>query len=154
MAVTSLSLTPIFEIEVRVDVAQELGEFAGGRRRVVPILGGDVFGPRLNGQVLPGGADWQTIRADGVTLVRAQYTIQADDGAVIGVINTGVRRATPEITQRMAAGEVVDASQYYFRATPVFEVGPGPHAWLVGSVFIVDGVRLPDRVLLKFYELG
>jgi hypothetical protein len=149
-----LSLTPVFEARVRVAAAQELGEFGGGRRRVVPILGGEVTGPRLTGQVLPGGADWQTIRADGITILRAQYTIEASDGAVIGVVNTGVRRASPEIVKRMTDGEIVDPALYYFRATPVFEVGPGPHGWLVGSVFVVTGERLPDQVALKFYELG
>jgi hypothetical protein len=149
-----LGLTPVFDARVRVAPAQELGEFGGGRRRVIPILGGEVSGPRLTGQILPGGADWQTIRPDGVTLLRAQYTIQAADGQVIGVVNTGVRRASPELVRRMTDGEIVDPALYYFRATPTFEVGPGLHAWLVGSVFIVTGERLPDQVLLKFFELG
>ena len=36
-----------------------------GHRRVVNILGGPVTGEKLNGRVLPGGADWQIVAADG-----------------------------------------------------------------------------------------
>ena len=105
------------------------------------------------GEVLTGGADWQTIRDDGVTLLQARYTIRMDDGATIGVINTGVRRAAPEVVARLTAGEVVDPSLYYFRATPVFEVGSGPYRWLTESVFVSLGERLPDLVRLKVYRL-
>lgn len=148
------ALQPCFELRVQVGPAQEIGEFGGGRRRVIPILGGEVAGPRLNGVVLPGGADWQTLRPDGVTLLQARYTLRADDGAVIGVVNTGVRTASPEVAQRLASGEPVDPSLYYFRASPVFEVGPGPHAWLAAGLFVCAGERLPDSVRLSVYEVG
>jgi hypothetical protein len=146
-------LNYVFDLEVRVGPAQELGE-VGGRRRVIPITGGALKGPGRSGIVLPGGADWQTIRPDGVTLLQARYTIQMDDGQVIGVINTGVRKAAPEVVRRLTAGEIVDPSLYYFRATPVFEVGPGPHQWLTESVFVSAGERLPDLVRLKVWQVG
>ncbi len=146
-------LVHVFDLDVQVAPAQELGEVGGGRRRVIPITGGSLSGPNLSGQVLPGGADWQTIRPDGVTLLQARYTIRMSDGATIGIINTGVRRAAPDVVRRLTAGEVVDPSLYYFRATPVFEVGPGPYQWLTESVFVSVGERLPDRVRLRVYRL-
>lgn len=148
------ALTWSFDLDVEVGPAQELGQFAGGRRRVVPILGGRLTGPGLSGKVLPGGADWQTLRPDGVTLLQARYTVQMDDGQVVGIINTGVRRASPEVAADLAAGKIVDPSKYYFRATPVFEVGPGSMGWLVENVFISVGERLPTLVRLKVYKLG
>jgi Protein of unknown function (DUF3237) len=147
-------LTPCFDLEVEVGPPQELGEFGGGRRRVIPIVGGRLFGPDLSGVVLPGGADWQTLRADGVTLLQARYTIRMDDGQVLGVTNTGVRRASPEVAVQLAEGKFVDPSAYYFRATPVFEVGPGPLGWLVENVFVSLGERLPELVRLKVYRVG
>lgn len=147
-------LTWSFDLDVEVGPAQELGQFAGGRRRVVPILGGRITGPGLSGKVLPGGADWQTLRPDGVTLLQARYTVQMDDGQVVGIINTGVRRASPEVAADLAAGKIVDPSKYYFRATPVFEVGPGSMGWLVENVFISVGERLPTLVRLKVYKVG
>jgi hypothetical protein len=102
------ALTHVFDLDVEVAPAQELGEVGGGRRRVIPITGGGLNGPGIKGVVLPGGADWQTIRPDGVTLLQARYTIRLDDGQTVGVINTGVRRAAPDIVRRLTAGETVD----------------------------------------------
>lgn len=147
-------LTPRFELRVQVGPAQELGEYGGGRRRVVPITGGTVVGERVNGVILPGGADWQTIRPDGVTLLQARYTMQTSDGQVIGIVNTGVRTASAEVAARMARGEQVDPSLYYFRASPVFEVGPGPYGWLTERLFVSAGERTPDLVRLTVYEVG
>jgi len=146
-------LTHVFDLRVKVGPAQELGEFGGGRRRVIPIVGGDISGQGIRGEVLPGGADWQTLRADGVTLLVARYTLRMDDGQVVGIINTGVRRASPEVARRLTAGEVVDPSLYYFRATPVFETGPGKFGWLTENVFISVGERLPDLVRLKVFRV-
>jgi len=148
------SLEWVFDLDVKVGPAQELGEAGGGRRRVIPITGGTLSGPGRNGEVLPGGADWQTLRADGVTLLQARYTVRMADGAVVGVINTGVRRASPEVAKRLAAGEVVDPALYYFRASPVFEVGPGPHGWLTENLFVCAGQRLPDLVRLRVYKVS
>jgi hypothetical protein len=148
------ALIHVFDLDVRVSPAQELGEVGGGRRRVIPITGGGLTGPGLNGEVLPGGADWQTIRPDGVTLLQARYTIKMSDGATIGIVNTGVRRAAPDVVRRLTAGEDVDPSLYYFRATPIFEVGPGPYQWLTENVFISTGARRPDRVELKVFKVA
>jgi hypothetical protein len=148
------TLSFIFEVAATLEPAQELGEVFGGRRRVIPVTGGTVSGPKLNGRVRAGGADWQTILPTGVTLLRAQYTIEADDGTVIGVVNEGVRRASPEVAARMAAGELVPPTEYYFRTTPRFEVGPGPHGWLMESVFVCTGERRPDDVLIRFFEVS
>jgi hypothetical protein len=153
-ASTAPELTPVFDLSVEVAAPQELGDVGGGRRRVIPITGGRLVGPGLSGEILPGGADWQTIRPDGVTLLQARYTIRMADGAIIGIINTGVRRADPEIVRRLTAGEDVDPSSYYFRATPVFEAGPGPYLWLTESVFICSGARRPNRVELSVFKVG
>ncbi|MBV8850849.1 MAG: DUF3237 family protein, partial [Methylobacteriaceae bacterium] len=57
-----------FVADIRVDVGEPIavGETGLGLRRVVPILGGTVEGPRLNGRIVPGGGDFQILRADGV----------------------------------------------------------------------------------------
>lgn len=153
MAMAQPALTPRFELRVKVGPAQELGEVGGGRRRVIPILGGEVSGD-IAGEVLPGGADWQTLKADGVTLLTARYTMRLTDGTTVGVINSGVRRAAPDIVRRLTAGEVVDPSLYYFRTTPVFEVGPGPYQWLTENVFVATGERLPTLVKVQVFQLG
>ena len=145
------SLELAFEAQVLVDPPLMLGEVDGRQRRIVPIRGGRVEGARLNGEVLAGGADWQAIRANGVTQVLARYVIRADDGAMISVVNAGVRRASELVIRRLLAGQPVDPELVYFRAAPTFEVGPGPHAWLTEQLFISAGVRRPDSVHIRFY---
>jgi hypothetical protein len=143
----------VFEARARLEPPVELGEQGGLRRRIVPIRDGVVEGPRLRGQILPGGADWQAIHADGVTEILARYVIRADDGAMISVENRGVRRASPETMRRLLGGERVDPALIYFRAAPTFEVGEGPHAWLAQNLFVTAGTRLPDAVQIRFYRV-
>jgi hypothetical protein len=141
-----------FELEAEIGPAVEFGETGGGLRRMVPILGGRVSG-RLQAEVIPGGADWQTIQAEGVTNLWARYALRTSDGAAIIVTNTGVRRASAEVSARLAAGEQVDPSHYYFRSSPVFETGSKTHRWLTEAMFVGVGERWPDRVRLKVFEI-
>jgi hypothetical protein len=66
-----------------------------GHRRVVNLLGGTVSGARLNGRVLPGGADWQIVAADGALDIHARYTIESDTGALVQVDSKGMRHGPP-----------------------------------------------------------
>jgi Protein of unknown function (DUF3237) len=143
----------VFAAFVTVSTPLDAGPIAAGRRRIIPITGGHVAGPRLTGRVLPGGADWQVVLPDGTAQLIARYAIQADDGALISVVNRGVRRGSPDVLARLAAGEAVDPSQYYFRASPGFEVAPGPHEWLARSVFVATGERAADHVVIRVFEV-
>jgi hypothetical protein len=143
----------VCDIEVDVGPIRDLGSMPHGRRRIIPILGGTVRGPRLQAEVVPGGADWQYVRADGILELEARYSIRAGDGAEIVVVNRGMRRAEPEIMERLSRGEAVDPALVYFRTAPVFEAPAGPHEWLNGSVFVASAARLPDRVQIKVFEV-
>ena len=140
-----------FTATVSVAAPVEMGEADGGRKRFIAITGGTVSGPMLNGEVLNGGGDWQVIEAGGLTRLDARYFIKASDGTVIEVTNPGVRVAAPEVINRLAKGENVDPSAYYFRATPHFSVKAGKFDWLRRSAFVARGIRKPDRVIIDFY---
>jgi hypothetical protein len=145
------SLDYAFTATVTLASPLEQGSVDGGRKRFIAITGGTVAGPMLHGSVLPGGGDWQTILPGGLTRVEAHYFLKADDGTVIEVTNPGVRTASPQVTESLARGEVVDPSAYYFRTTPRFEVASGAHDWLRRSAFVARGIRRPDRVEIDFY---
>jgi Protein of unknown function (DUF3237) len=149
-----LELSPVFTAWVDVGVPMELGALASGRRRIVPITGGSVDGPRLTASVLPGGADWQIIRADGTAEVVARYTLRTGDGTMISVVNKGLRRGPPEVLVRLAAGEAVDPALYYFRTSPVFEVAPGPYGWLADNIFVATGERHEKQVVINVFMLS
>lgn len=152
-AIPASGLTYVFTAIVKVAPSTD---FAGadGARRMIPITGGSVDGPRLKGEVLPGGADWQAIRADGTADLVARYAFKATDGTVIGVVNSGIRRGPPDVMARMRAGEAVDPKLYYFRAAPVFDVAPGPHQWLTENLFVSVGARFASEVRLAFYAVN
>jgi hypothetical protein len=142
-----------FEARVTVGTPLDLGDGPLGRRRVVPITGGTFEGPRLKGTVMPGGADWQLIRTDGVAELEARYVLRADDGTLVSVVNRALRRGPADVMQRLAAGETVDPALYYFRGTPTFQAPAGQHDWLTRSIFVADGVRWPDVVIVRVFEV-
>ena len=132
---------------------QDLGETPQGRRRIIGITGGRFAGERLSGRVLPGGADWQVIRADGVADLDARYTLETEDGALIYVRNRGYRHGPAEVLKKLSAGEDVDPSLYYMRTTPRFETGDPRYAWLNRMVCVATGARHPAAVELDVYEI-
>ena len=108
--------------------------------------------PASQGEVLPGGADWQIARADGILELVARYAIKTTAGPEIAVTNRGLRRATPEIMERLARGEPVDPALVYFRTVPTFEAPAGDHEWLNRSIFVASAARLPDQVSLAHFR--
>jgi hypothetical protein len=148
-----LTLLPLLRAEITLDTPQELGQAPHGRRRIIPITGGRVSGERLCGRVLPGGADWQIVRADGVAELDARYTIETADGALIYVANRGVRHGPEPVMQKLAAGEPVDPALYYMRTTPWFETGDARYAWLNRIVCVGTGARRAATVELEVFEV-
>jgi hypothetical protein len=117
-------------------------------------VSGEVTGKRLRGEILPGGADWQVVCADGTALLEARYTVRTDDGALVYVRNLGIRHGPREVLERMQRGEAVDPAEYYFRSTPRFEAGDERYAWLNRIVAVGSGVRLASEVLLDVYAVS
>ena len=144
----------VFEATVTLGTPLELGSTAAARSRFVPITGGTVVGPKLNGVVLSGGGDWQEIGNDGLTTIHARYMLKAEDGTAIAIDNPGVRVASPQIIARLTAGEDLDPALYYFRTTPTFQVAAGPHDWLRRSVFVCQGIRHPQSVVMRYFKVS
>lgn len=143
----------VFAAEVTVERALDLGDVGKGGRRIVPITGGEFAGPRLRGKVIPGGADWQVVRHDGVAELEARYTLQTDDGALIYVRNYALRHGPAEVMAALAAGRPVEPSSYYFRGATFFETSADPYAWITRHIIICTGEREPAGVNLKFYQV-
>jgi hypothetical protein len=143
----------VFAARVAVDPPLDLGDIGKGARRIVPITGGDFSGPALSGAVLPGGADWQILRSDGVSELEARYTLRADDGALIHVRNHALRHGPPDVMAALAAGRSVPSESYYFRGATFFETSAPRYAWLTKHVVVCTGHREPARVHLNFYKV-
>jgi hypothetical protein len=148
-----IKLVPLLQIRVTLEAIRDLGDTPLGRRRIIGITGGTFSGARLSGKVLPGGADWQIIRADGTADLDARYTLETADGALIYVNNKGYRHGPKEVIERMAKGEDVDPALYYMRTTPWFETSAPAYAWLNRIVCVGTGARRAEAVELDFYEV-
>lgn len=141
------------ELNVQIDPPLIVGETPHGIRRIIPITGGTVEGPQLKGTIISGGADWQILRKDGVTEIEAHYQFKTSDNVLIYIKNFGLRVASPEVAERLAKGEHVHGSEYYFRSFPKFEAPKGEYEWMNNCLFLCTGLRLPDRVVLRVWRI-
>ena len=148
-----MSETPIFVIQSPLGDIQTLGDTPYGERRIINILGGTVEGPKLKGKVLPGGADWQIVRADGVVHLNARYTIETDTGGRILVDAEGYRHGPPEVMAALARDETVDPARYYFRTFMRFETADPAASWLNRILAIGNGARMKGAVRIEVFEV-
>jgi len=103
--------------------------------------------------VLPGGADWQIVRADGLAELDTRYALQTDSGSLIYIQNAGIRHASPEVTKHLLAGEPVDPSQVYFKTVPIFETAAPELQWLTRAIFLGTGERMPTEVIVHVWRV-
>jgi hypothetical protein len=126
-------------------------------RGYTSVGGGEIWGPRLQGRVLPhSGADYYK------TTFNTYYMFQAADGALIFIHNRGTMRrfaAQYERGKPLAAPPAPPASQESvwtrFRATPQFTAPVGPHDWMNRTVFVASSQRQanPDHTVFTYYEV-
>ena len=152
-----VSVTPkldlLYSSKIEIDTALSLGNAPYGERRIINITGGAFSGPRLSGRILPGGADWQIVRSDGIAEVEARYTLETHDGALIYISNWGYRHGPPEVMNKLSAGIKVNPQEYYFRTIPKFETGSTEYVWLNGIISIAVGERRANEVIITVYEV-
>jgi hypothetical protein len=151
--VATPNLVHVTDLVAEVSPPIEIGPTPHGVRRIVPINGGKVAGPRINGRMLAGGADFQYWRSDGVTELHARYVIETHDGACIYVENSGLRHGPPEAMARLARGEPVDPAAIYFRTVGRLETSAADYLWTNRSIFLCAGARFPDRVVIRYFEV-
>ena len=142
------------DAEIQVAAPQELGRGQHGVRRLIPILAGEFRGDGWRARVLPGGADFQLLVGETLAELDARYMLETDAGERIYVVNRAVRSGPADVMAKLARGEPVDPSQVYFRCSPSFETASKSLAWINERMFVGSGMRTPDRVLLKVFELA
>jgi hypothetical protein len=126
-------------------------------RGYTSVGGGDIWGPRLQGRVLPhSGADYYK------TTFNTYYMLEAADGARIFIHNRGTMRrfARPyEPGKPLEPPPAPPASQAgvwtRFRATSYFTAPVGPHDWMNHTVFVANSQRQanPDHTVFNYYEV-
>lgn len=147
------ALLPMTQVRCEVGELVTLGAAPHGERRYVPLGGGSVVGPELNGTIVEGGVDWQLHRADGVLEIAAHYVVRTDDGALIEIRSEGLRHGPPEVMARLARGEVVPRADYFFRTVVRFTTGAPAWAHLNKVMALACGEREARLVKLDLYRI-
>ena len=135
----------VFQIRAELEPAVVLGNSSDGQRQATPITGGVFEGPEIKGEILPGGADYQLLRPDGVREIKAIYMIRTDDGELINVTNAGIIVAPED-----------EEGEPYIMTTPSFRAPVGKYDWLNKSIFlsrIVGGRDEPPAVFINVYRV-
>ena len=148
------ALLPMTQVHIELGALVSLGLGPHGERRYVPLGGGTVRGPELNGTLIEGGVDWQVHRADGVLDIAAHYVIRADDGGLIEVRSEGLRHGPVEVMAQLARGPAMPREAYYFRTAVRFTTGAPQWAHLNKLLAIAVGQREARVVKLDFYRLA
>lgn len=151
-----------YAFTLHVDLAPPInyGIAHEGAKRFIPITGGWVDGPKLQGEILPGGGDWNTVQTNDVVQVWARYSIKASDGTILSITNSGCGRGSEEVMDevfREGISEEHDMSRkWYTKTFPRFEIAAGSSfEWLGRTCFLGD-LLLPTRrghVKINVYEV-
>lgn len=144
----SITSRLIWTAVVNVAERKDLGTSPNGERFIVPILGGNFYaGPELEGlagKVLPGGADRQLVRADGVKELDALYEMQTNCGVTITIRN------------RVIIDDAVQPERYAM--STIKAIAPqGRFDWLNRRLLIGTlQTAQPDRqaVIVRAWEAG
>jgi len=143
-----------FEVRLKLGQRYRISPAPLGDRGFVGVTGGEFEGPNIRGRALPAsGGDWPRVRPDETVEFNAHYMLETHDGVLIYLNNRGLRWGSPEVIDRLYRGEQVDASEYYFRVSPTFEVETGPYDWLTRYLFIGYGLRRETGNAIRYYKV-
>ena len=143
-SIAPLTTELVLELRAEISPPVAVGNSDAGHRQFIPITGGYFAGDGIRGTVLPGGADWQLLRADGVRELVAIYAIQTDDGATITVENRGISVPAEK-----------NGGVRYVRSSPKFHAPAGKYEWLNEGIFVgsVTGVPEGGTVIIRVFKV-
>ena len=107
---------------------EAIGPVPEGARANFYITGGKVLGPKLKGIVRPVGADWGTVRTDGMLAVDARATLELEDGALVYVYYMGLGELGADGYQKFLDGKL--PPKFPLRTSPVFRTAHPQYQWL------------------------
>lgn len=141
-----------YAFQIRIDFKERVSfKTPNGRRSYVPAISGVIEGPRLQGRVVPhSGADYA-----GNGRLNAHYMLEASDGTMIYIHNTGYLYRTDRKEISRDDPTWGGDADFYFRVTPVFDTPIGPHDWLTRTVIVGTAKRHanPDHTIFTYYAV-
>jgi hypothetical protein len=150
--VTALPVEHLFDMHVDLQPAQPISTPVGARLTFI-TTGGVIEGPKLQGELLPGGGDWLLVGSDGTGRVDVRATLRTHDGALIHYESRGIIKIPADGMQRLAAGEVLPFAETYVRTTPKFETADERYAWLSEVVAVGYNILSPNHIDYRIYRV-
>lgn len=129
-------------------IPQVIGPTAEGLRINFPIAGGKIHGPKVNGTVLPGGADFYCLRPDGVGQIDVRATARTDDGAMLYVTYTGVADLGEDGYEKGLQGKM--PSLIRLQVAPRIQTAHPNYAWMNRTQFVGIGESVPGSNLVAY----
>lgn len=142
----------LFDMHVDLAPAQVISTAAGSRMTFI-TTGGVIDGPRLRGEILPGGGDWLLVGSDGIGRVDVRATLRTHDGALIHYETRGVIKIPADGLDRLAAGQALPFAETYVRTTPRFETADERYAWLSEVVAVGYNVLSPNHIDYRIFRV-
>ncbi|RDH74556.1 DUF3237 domain-containing protein [Mycolicibacterium moriokaense] len=142
----------LFDMHVDLQPAQLISTTTGTRLTFI-VDGGAIDGPRLCGEILPGGGDWLVVGSDQIGRIDVRATLRTHDGALIHYETRGVIKIPADGLDRLASGEVLPFGETYVRTTPTFETADQNYAWLNEIVAVGYNVLSENHIDYRIYRL-
>jgi uncharacterized protein DUF3237 len=150
--IDALPVEHLFDMHVDLQPAQPITTPVGARMTFI-TTGGVIDGPKLRGEILPGGGDWLIVGSDGVGRVDVRATLKTHDGVLIHYEARGVIKVPADGLQRLAAGEMLGFDETYVRTTPTFETADERYGWLSGLVTVGYNVLSRNHIDYRIYRV-
>ncbi|SEH82190.1 Protein of unknown function [Mycolicibacterium rutilum] len=150
--VDALPVEHLFDMRVNLAPVQPISTPMGTRLTFV-ATGGTIDGPRLRGEVVPGGGDWLLVGADGTGRVDVRATLRTHDGVLIHFESAGIIKVPADGLQRLSAGHALPFDETYVRTTPRFATSDPGYSWLSEIVAVGFNVLSPNRVDYRVYRV-
>ena len=150
--VNALPVEHLFDLSIDLELGQVIPTPLGTRLTFV-VKGGRFEGPRLRGEMLPGGGDWVSLGADGTSRMDVRASLRTDDGVLIHYESHGILRYPADGRKRLAKGERLSFDESYVRPTPRFETSDERYAWLCGIVTVGYGEYGPGRIDHRMFHI-
>jgi hypothetical protein len=150
--VSALPVEHLFDMHVNLEPAQLIPTSVGTRMTFI-TTGGTIDGPKLRGEILPGGGDWLLVGSDGAGRVDVRVTLRTHDGVLIHYEARGIIKIPADGLDRLAAGEVLGFDETYVRTTPTFETADERYAWLSDLVAVGYNILSPNHIDYRIYRV-
>jgi len=130
-----------------------IGPIPEGLRMIYYVTGGEVSGPKVKGKLRPVGADWFTLRTDGVGILDVRATIETEDGALIYVTYRGMTDIGEGWYEKILQGEAPPTSLPIHTA-PVCHSAHPDYLWLNRVHCLGIGQSFMDQMEVRYDIYG